>query len=202
MNPSLQIQHKPTAAWASDFIQNQPLHATPKQVVHASQNMDIQIDMQPNRTTSGPQTQGKFHGYYSWVFLIVEHTFQGGCTGTLPFPISVSTPCLHSCPKFQCNKIFSVNPLSIIRVRSPFLFFLRRISHLSFQAYRGTRSSTFKNYNSHLPLQLTKNLPKRYRSIVNLKLSKMSLRELLECSWRTSNMSKTRNFSKVNSWVL
>ncbi|KIM45239.1 hypothetical protein M413DRAFT_441922 [Hebeloma cylindrosporum] len=58
VNPSTQMQHKPTAAWASDFIQNQPLHATPQQVVHASQNMDVQIDMQPKHATHGPQTQG------------------------------------------------------------------------------------------------------------------------------------------------
>jgi len=54
-------------------------------------------------------------GYF---LIAAERTFQGGCVGTLLFPIFALIPCLPSCPKFQCTKIFSVNPLSIIKVRS------------------------------------------------------------------------------------
>jgi len=88
MNPVPQTQHKSTAAWASDFIQNQSIHAIPQQVIHASQNMDIQTDMQPKHATPGPQTQGKFHGNYGWLNLIPENALEAVCSGTLPFPIS------------------------------------------------------------------------------------------------------------------
>lgn len=64
------------------------MHATPQQVIHTSQNMDIQVDMQPKHATPGPQTQGKFHGYYRWLNLIPENALQALCSGTPPLPIS------------------------------------------------------------------------------------------------------------------
>lgn len=92
INSSPQTQRKPTAAWASDFIQNQSTHATPPQVIHASQNMDTQIDMQPKHATPGPKTQGEFHEHYRWVKLISENALQVVCNGTPPFPISAWPP--------------------------------------------------------------------------------------------------------------
>ncbi|KAF8973114.1 hypothetical protein BDZ97DRAFT_1779464 [Flammula alnicola] len=60
LNPAPQMQQNPmAAAWASDFVQNQPIHSpATQQALHGKMNMDIQVEAQTNHVSPGLGSQG------------------------------------------------------------------------------------------------------------------------------------------------